>query len=235
MSDAINVPEDGRPFSFYLLAEVHSIQHELSTHVDLSHDIEHMLVEKEELIGRRASDAFKHTTEIHHDEVAEDYGLEVHPYQSIFPFLHRESMLVTLYSYFEHVLNTLCDSIADEIRCRVRPRDVQGKGIERSLLFLRLVPEFKFTNIPAVMEEIRCVNLLRNVVVHAGTRLPDDPKHKLNQFVTLHPHLTGKPGSPVSLHKEFIPAFAESLKGFFAEFHEEMQRYMDRTWRQSNS
>jgi len=231
MTEAPKDPEDGRPFSFALLAGAHSVASDLSRYVDLSHDIENMLAQKEKAIERQLRVALKSAPVSCHQDIVEDFGWEIHPYQSVFPFLQRESMFVTLYSYFEFKLNELCAWVGEEIGSRVGLKDIQGRGVERALLFLERVPEFQFTRIPAVMQEIRGANLLRNAIVHAGTELPEEPNHALNRYVTGHAHLSGKPGQGAGLRREFVAAFAGTLKAFFEEFQAEMQRYMDRTWR----
>jgi hypothetical protein len=219
------------PFSFSLLCEVNSIKHGLSTYVELSHEVENMLNEKEDQIGKQLTATLNSVPAEEHQDVHESYALDFRAYQSTFRFLQREAMFLTLYNYFEHCLNDLCDSIGEEIASRIRLKDIQGKGVERALLFIKLVPEFSFTNIPSVMEVIRGANQLRNVIVHAGTVLPEDPNHKSNQFVRSQPNVSGEPGNPVSLQEEFVSGFAASLAQFFIEFETEMQRYMDRTWR----
>jgi hypothetical protein len=214
-----------------VLCEVNSIKHGLSNYVELSHEVENMLNEREDEIGKQLTVALSSVPANEHPDVHESYALDFRSYESTFRFLQREAMFLTLYNYFEHCLNKLCDSIGEETASRIRLKDIQGKGIERTLLFIKLVPEFSFTNIPSVMEVIRGANQLRNVIVHAGTVLPDDPNHKANQFVRSQPNLSGEPGNPVSLQKEFVSGFAASLTQFFIEFAAEMQRYMDRTWR----
>src|SRR5580700_11068891 len=93
--------------------------------------------------------------------------------------------------------------IGEETASRIRLKHIQGKGIERALLFLKLVPEFSFTNISSVMDLLRDANQLRNIIVHAGAVLPDDQNDRSNQFVRSQPHLSGAPGNPVSLQAEF--------------------------------
>ena len=228
-------PDRERPFSFELLSEIHWIKSGLSNYLDLSREIESMLAQKDEQIGDTIRASLKDAHESEHQDIAEDYAWDIHKYQDVFPLLHREAMFLTVYNYFEHFLTKLCEWIGDEIKSRIRLRDLQGRGVERAFLFLKLVPEFEFSRIPAVVLDLRGANLLRNVIVHAGSVLPVELNDRLNQFVTSHPHLSGKPGNAVALHKEFVAAFAGTLDQFFTEVQEEMQRYMDRTWRGSTN
>jgi hypothetical protein len=165
--------------------------------------------------------------------VAGSFSLELRDYESTFRFLQREAMFLTLYNYFENLLNKLAKAIGEEIKSRVKLTDIHGKGVERALLYLNRVSQFEFTSAQAekVLTEIRGANQLRNVIVHAGALLPAVAKEHVNQFVAAHPHLEGKPGSDVLLQRDFVPAFAETLGQFFDRLHDEMQVYMDRTWR----
>lgn len=223
--------EEERPFSIELLAEVNSAKNGLSDYVDLSHEIERMLTEKEGEIERKAEEAYRTAPEHEHQDIAEEHAWAVRPYTSLFPYVHRESMFITLYSHFEGLLNRLCEWVGEEVKSRVRLKHLHGAGIERAILFLKLVPEFRFDRIPAVMEQLAGAGWLRNVIAHAGSTLPKDGNDRLNKFVAKHPHVGGAPGKPVMLEKEFVPAFADTLTQFLIHFEAEMQSYMDRTWR----
>lgn len=223
--------EKERPFSFALLLEVSSAKNGLADYVDLSHEIERMLTEKEEEIERTTEEAYKNAPEHQHQDIAEDHAWEIHPYTSLFPYVHRESMFITLYSHFEGLLNQLCEWIGEEVKSRVELKHVHGNGVERAILFLKLVPEFRFDRIPAVMEQLTGAGWLRNRIAHAGSTLPDDQNDRLNKFIAKHPHLGGSPGKPVLLEREFVAAFADTLTQILTHLEAEMQSYMDRTWR----
>lgn len=226
-----NDPEEGRPFSFSLLVEVNSIRNGLSTYVELSQEVEAMLDQKENELGAKLSAELERAPENAHQDIHEDYALDLRDYESTFRYLQREAMFLTLYNYFEHFLNTLCEWIGEEIKSRIKLGDIQGKGITRALLFLDRIPEFRFDKIPEAMTTIRGSNQLRNIIVHAGAVLPPDANASVNQFVKMHSHLSGKPGHSVALDATFVSGFADTLRTFFDEFDAQMQAYMDRTWR----
>jgi hypothetical protein len=74
-----DVPED-RPFSISLLVEVHEVKNGLENYLDLSHQIETVLVRKEEAIDEATTTAFDAVPEDRHDDIAQDYAWEVrHP------------------------------------------------------------------------------------------------------------------------------------------------------------
>jgi hypothetical protein len=223
--------EEDRPFSFALLVEVSSAKNGFANYLGLSHEIEQMLTAKGKEIERKTEEAYRHSPEHQHEDIAEDHAWEIRPYTSLFPYVHRESMFITLYSHFEGLLNRLCARIAEEVKSRVQLKHVRGAGVERAILFLKLVPEFRFDGIPAVMEQLSGAGWLRNRIAHAGSTLPEDGNDRLNKFVAKHPYLGGSSGEPVLLEREFVAAFADTLTQFLTHLEAEMQSYMDRTWR----
>jgi hypothetical protein len=225
--------DEDRPFSFDLLTDVHWAKNGLDAYVTLSHEVENMLDVKEREIDEKFVAAMKHVDKEEEEFVAGSFALELRNYESTFRYLQREAMFLTLYNYFENLLNKLAKAVGEEIKSRVKLTDIHGKGVERALLYLNRVSQFEFKSAQAekVLTEIRGANQLRNVIVHAGAVLPAAAKEHVNQFVTAHPHMEGKPGNDVLLQRDFVPAFAEILGQFFDRLHDEMQDYMDRTWR----
>lgn len=228
---------EDRPFSFELLTDVHWAKNGLDAYVALAHEVENMLDVKQRDIGEKFVEAMKDVDKEEEEFVAGSFALELRDYESTFRYLQREAMFLTLYNYFENLLNKLAKSIGEEIKSRVKLSDIQGKGVERALLYLNRVSHFEFKGVQSekVLSEIRGANQLRNVIVHAGAVLPVAAKDHVNQYVAAHPHLEGKPGKDVLLQRDFVPSFAETLGQFFDRLHDEMQAYMDRTWRLSDS
>jgi len=221
------------PFSFELLTDVHWIKHGLDHYVRLSQEVETMLDAKEREIGEQLVAAESVTDKEEMEWVAGSIALELRDYESTFRYLQREAMFLTLYNYFENFLNKIAKSIGEEIKSRVKLADIHGKGVERALLYLDRVPHFAFATPAAqkVLAEIHGANKLRNVIVHNGAVLPTATNDHVNNYVAGHAHLKGKPGCDVLLQRDFVPAFAETLGQFFDRLNDEMQAYMDRTWR----
>lgn len=222
--------EQDHPFSFELITDVHCYKHGFATYRRLADEIDDMLHQKENQIGEQLKSALSRAPEREHSDVHESYALDFRDCES-FHLLQRQAMFLTLYNYFEHALNKTCEAIGTELQSRTKLKDLRDKGVERALLFLKLVPGFEFTGSPGVLNEIRGANALRNVVVHAGAVLPGTPQERVNQYVKSHPELTGEPGGSVEFQKGFVPAFVETSQSFFVALETEMQSYMNRTWR----
>jgi hypothetical protein len=102
--------DEARPFSFSLMCDVNSTKNGLSHYVDLSHEVETMLNEKEEELGKQLKAVLSRVPANQHQDLHESYALDFRAYDT-FRFLQREAMFLTLYNYFENCLNKLCESI----------------------------------------------------------------------------------------------------------------------------
>ena len=134
--------KEEKPFSFSLITLVHWAGQDVAQYLAFSAELETLLesghAKLEESIDEKLNSVSKEVQE----ELIDSYAWDLHLSSSFFPELQRESMFVTLYSYLEHNLNTVCDEIGKEIGSRVRRKDLHGRGVIRALDYLKLVPEF---------------------------------------------------------------------------------------------
>lgn len=93
-----------------------------------------------------------------------------------FPNLQRRSALITLYSFFEHEIDKLCDRLQKQEKLRARFADMAGTGIKRSAAYLEKVVGIDAGQGSLTWVEIREIQQIRNLVVHADGRLVDDAK-----------------------------------------------------------
>jgi hypothetical protein len=170
-----------------------------------------------------------------HADIVEYHAWDLHQNQFKFPNIHRESVLITIYNFLESELNKLCGVISDSIDNPIHLKDLQGKGIERALLFLTKVAGFDCSSMGKELPYVKNVNLLRNQIVHNGGILPTDGSHKLNLFVESNQNLSGQPGSAVRLSSEFVSEFIENLNGFLGKLEKEVQCFMARVNAQPGS
>lgn len=60
-------------------------------------------------------------------------------FEERFPNLQRRSALITLWSFMEHELNGLCQLFTVHQKFEVSVTDMNGRGIERAMLFLEKI------------------------------------------------------------------------------------------------
>ncbi|MFQ5962882.1 MAG: hypothetical protein ACE5KZ_01195 [Candidatus Scalinduaceae bacterium] len=216
------------PFSFELVTYPHSIVNDLHDYRQFYTEVEKLFEKNDEKLQAHITEKLKEIPENNHDRFIESYTYDLHKNQFMFPSMHRGSMFITLYNFLEHHLNLLCSQIGDELKSNICIRDLKGSGIERALLFLKKIPEFKFDRINKELSFIKNTNRLRNCVVHNGSVLPENESDKINKFVKAQESLSGNPGDIVIFRSEFISAYIEILQAFFKEIENEIQRFLDK-------
>ena len=163
-----------------------------------------------------------------HPEIVEQYGIDLYQNQTNFPSIHRESLFLVIYNFYETSLNDICSAVSASIDSRLSLSDINGKGVERAKRFLSKVAEIDFSGMGREGSYLGNMNQLRNQLVHCGGTLPTDPKSKLNKFVAENANLTGEPGSHVGLRSGFIEEFVGVLKCFFENLEQEVVVFMNK-------
>lgn len=202
----------------------HTARHELAEFREFNAAIEDMWRQRDDdLQGQIDGSLARYFPDVHH-EIIQAYAEELHRNQYKFPGVHRESVLITLYSFLESQMNEVCEIIADSIDSQIRYTHLKGKGVNRALTFLVRVAQFDLSSMGSEWSFIKGANQLRNLVVHNGGILRNDPK--LNAFVRNNNNVYGKPGSHISLGPGFIDEFISNLDGFFEKLDREVQRFI---------
>lgn len=161
-----------------------------------------------------------------HGDIVESYGWDLHVNQVKYPSIHRQSMILTIFSFLEHQLNSLCYILSESVKSSVLLKDLKGQGVERALLYLRKIACFNFLEAANEISYIRGVNSVRNQIVHNGSVLPQSVDHKVNLFVKRQLHLAGDPGGPLFVREEFVSEMIGVFIDFFVSLDEEVQAHI---------
>lgn len=215
-----------RPFSFALQTDVHWFAQDVAQYLFFASEFETMLEKGHAELEKTVEAEMLSATMEAQEELVGGFAWELHQSASFFPQLHRESLFLTLYNYLEHNLNIVCNGVGKELGSKVTLSDLDGRGVNRALEFLKRVPKFDFSKISDDIGFIRRVNRLRNFVVHNGSILPTNEKDPANILVKAEAGLSGDPGDPVSFEAEFLTRLGTSIRCVFFEVGNEMQRYM---------
>jgi hypothetical protein len=168
-----------------------------------------------------------------HAEIVESYGWDLHANQFKYPSIHRQSIILTIFSFLEHELNSLRIILSESVLSSVLLRDLNGQGVERALLFLRKIVAFELSSMSSEVAYIRGLILIRNQIVHSGSALPQNAEHKVNLFVGSQQHLAGQPGRSLLVREEFVPEMIATLMGFFEKLDEQVQAHIQAYKKQS--
>lgn len=113
------------------------------------------------------------------EELTEYYAEEFYMIEKVHTEIHRQSTLISIYSFLEHSLNSLCHHLyklhdyPDEIS------DLRGKGISRAKCYLKRedLAAVDFFSLNREWSDLCKLNKVRNCIVHANgnvNRLKDD-------------------------------------------------------------
>ena len=112
------------------------------------------------------------------------------------------------------------------IELKIKRKDLNGRGFERAISYLKLVAEFDLEPTNKEVLYVRGVNQVRNQIVHNYGRLPEDDKHKACIFVTKAENLSGAPGGVISVRPDFIREFVDVQTNFFDKLNTEVERFI---------
>ena len=116
-------------------------------------------------------------------------------FEYFFPNLQRRSALITLFSFFEHELDGLCDLFIRKENVSVSLNDMRGTGIDRSVLFLTKVVGLPIDKDTALWQEIKNVQKIRNLIVHNNGELKDRSGNAVGdviKYIIASPYLSGE-------------------------------------------
>jgi hypothetical protein len=94
------------------------------------------------------------------DHIYDDIAL----YGNELPNFTRQALYIMLYSRFESDLDSLCEFSGKRANLKLKPRDISGRGVERSHNYLKKVLDVN----PGAdfWERIKIHNRIRNQIVH---------------------------------------------------------------------
>ncbi len=199
---------------------------ELSDFLQFNHESEKGWNAKDQVLQSHIDSILKKCPEHDHSMIVEGYGWELHTNQFKYPNIHRESTVLTIFSFLEKQLNDLCDILSDFIDSDLRFKDLSGQGIERAILYLRKVINFNFSTSNREIAYIRGFNQVRNHIVHNGGELPESQTHNVNKFIKSNDNVRGNPGGSLIISDKFIPELIEVLSSFFKNLDSEVQRFI---------
>lgn len=198
---------------------------ELAEYAAVHLETENMWKQKDNLLQSQIDSILKRYPDADADEIVESYGWDLHLNQSRYPGIHRSALVIAIYCYVEDRLNGLCETFSESIDSPIRLRDLNGRGIEKAILYLSKVVgvEFdKFESLPF----IKNVNQLRNKLVHARGVLAKDSNDNLCKFVQKTNGLGGTPGEQVRIEASFIEEMIKKMNEFFDELDDPVQGFI---------
>jgi len=138
-------------------------------------------------------------------------------FEEYFPNLHRQSNLITLVSFLESELNKLCKIFKESENYKVDLKDINGKGIDRSIIYLTKVVSLNYNKNKTNWNELKNIQGIRNLIVHNAGKLfdlNDNVKKEEKRYINSCEFLSGE--SEVILKKGFLLHVLNVFKEQFA-------------------
>lgn len=153
-------------------------------------------------VDAKISSLLKRNDESHHDDIIGSFETDFQELEDIYPSIHRKSMVIALYNFFEHQIKTLCIEVN-----RLLPSDVSSKYfrnvcIRRYRKFLRCEAGFDINPkdlLWKLWEEMLKVEQIRHVLVHSEGEIE---KHRVERQADIESYC--KRRSNIKLHQHRI-------------------------------
>jgi len=139
----------------------------------------------------------------------------------LFPQVHRSSLFLTIYAFFEFELDFLCGALGNYYKLNLKPSDLRGKGIERSKDYFLKVINIPFPSNVKEWVQICKLNLIRNLVAHSrGILLIDKQKDKeilkcIQNYEYINLHALVDDRFFLRFDKKFCSSTVETIESFF--------------------
>ena len=137
------------------------------------------------------------------------------------PTFATYSVIILLHSVVETQLLGFAERLGKKRDAKLRVKQLAGRGLEQSALYLERVVSFPVTTDPA-WPLLQDLQLLRNIIVHRGGNRGDSPDHQksVEDLIRRHPqklHLQKADGIHEQLwvSMNLVRAFARETEGFF--------------------
>lgn len=155
----------------------HFTTHDLLNYSDYDKYAEGNIQKSNTDVDNQISLLLKKNDERDHDEIICSFNTEFQEFGDIYPSIHRKSMVIALYNFFEHQIKTLCIEVN-----RLLPADMSAKYfrdvcIKRYRKFLRREAGFDIKPgdiLWEVWEDMLKVEQIRHVLVHSEGEIEEN-------------------------------------------------------------
>ncbi len=134
----------------------------------------------------------------------------------VFPHLHRSAILLSVFAFFEHNLNAVCDSLAEEHGKRLRVTDLSGRGLERAKTYMSKEIGIAFPSTSESWQELSQLHSLRNVIAHRDGLLKPEDK-ALKEYIAHSHYISVDLEGRVRLHEGILTYLLDHLELFFKD------------------
>lgn len=153
--------------------------------------------------------------------IAEMYGAELHAIEKVFLRTFRYSVLVSVYSFLESSMSSMCRRLRQMKKFSLGVEDIKGGGIERNQIYLVKLCGIEFPEESKEWQEIKKLNRIRNCIVHANgnvTQVRD--KTKLLNIVASTNWVSLENNRYLIIDRQYIESAICWVEKFILDLHE---------------
>lgn len=152
---------------------------------------------------------------------------EYQDYIITYPSIHRKSLFISIYSFFEHKLTSLCKEIIEKKKIELKLNDITGSGIEKSQKFLKKVVKINFPDNTSEWKLIKDYNKIRNCIVHNNGIIDDYNKPgELKKIIENIYHIRYDEDSIIKINNGFCDEFISIISKFLHLLYDEVYTYL---------
>jgi len=175
-------------------------------------------------------EAKKHPQE--EQEIYEWYEDQYYQYSEVYPVLFMNSTALSLYSFFEFNLKSLCHTLYVQKKYSKNPDKLTGNNyIEKSKRYLKLYAGIDLTDIEKLWQEITKFQKIRNCIVHNNSNIIKNKgqkieKQPLYQIIKKNKNLelNKEKGTFIIKDDQFLLDFCDIIEKYFVSVVEKLEK-----------
>lgn len=180
-----------------------------------SHDIESKFEKDIEKISERfnlfSAEEEQHGTIAIRIIMSEEYR----NINDVFVGTYRNSTLVTIYSFLENTMRSICVILQKFNDYPIEVADLTGDGIQKSKTYLEKMAKIDFSKINSTWSNLQNLNLIRNCIVHVeGDAKNFKSTDKLKNIISNNQYLSLERDRLIVVEREYIDFVINEVENF---------------------
>ena len=155
-------------------------------------------------------------------EVEDYFSDDYYMIEEIHIGLYRKSTMVSVYSFLESSMNSLCNHLCRSHQYPVELSDLRGEGIIRAKNYLEKLAGVDFSLMNGEWGDLKSFNQLRNCIVHSeGHIYSSRATDKLKNIIDNNPSLSLMHESVIKVEREYIDSIMTTTEVFLNKLHDQ--------------
>lgn len=173
----------------------------------------------------------KHESE--HEDISDFFAGDFNEYGNIFPYLHRKSMMITLFNFYEHQIETLCHEVNKLLPKDMTDEYFKGTCLKSFRIFLHREAGFNISQgegLWGAWEDMLKVEQIRHVLVHSEGEVDNDkskPLADIRNYCNRRKHIRLF-GHKIIIGDGFVAALIKELIRIFELLAEQSANFVRR-------